>query len=352
MAKLSQIMSTLEDLLALYDYSFPSEAVAQAPAHPRDAASLLVYERHSDQTHWAHFRDLQQFLPSNSVLVLNNTKVLPARLSVQTDTGKTIAVLYLRTANDQVIVLANKKLQPGQTLYVAQQAKFKVVEQAAKEYILEPLFPLTELISLLEAHGVMPLPPYIKQSPLTEKERQAEYQTVFAKKPGSIAAPTASLHFTPELLTQLEQAGITFVYITLHVNLGTFSPLSAEQLDSGRLHEELYDIPSATAEIINQAKQAGRPIIAVGTTVTRALETATTADGHLPAGSGLTDLFIQPGYDFKTVTGLITNFHVPKSSLLMLVAALVGRPKLLALYEQAIARQFKLFSFGDSMLIL
>lgn len=338
--------------LNAYDYSFPLEAIAQAPANPRDSAKLLVFNRATGKTIFTTFKELPNYLPPNAVLVLNNTKVLPARVAVQTDQGKHVELLYLRTENQKLVVLANKKLRSDTVLSANGHSLFTVAEQRAKEYLLQPLFKITELPAILEEYGTMPLPPYIKHSPLSEPEKRDQYQTVFAQKPGSVAAPTASLHFTPELLQQLEQTGISLQYVTLHVNLGTFASLTAEQLKSGRLHTEYYDISAATAAHLQAAVAAHRPIVAAGTTVVRALESATTATGTIHSGPGQTDLFIRPGYEFKTVDGLITNFHVPRSSLLMLVATLTGRETLLDLYQQALDHQFKLFSFGDGMLII
>lgn len=318
---------------------------------PRDAARLLVYHRPTGDVQFSRFTDLRQFLPAGAVLVLNTTKVVPARLLLMTEAGRPVEMLYLETRDGVVRALATRHLRPGGLLQHGTVALFRVRAHKQKWVDLEPLFPLPHLLAILQQYGTTPLPPYIIDSPLTEAERREQYQTVFAEHPGSVAAPTASLHFTPELLHDLTSHGITLQYVTLHVNLGTFAPLTHDHVVRGVLHEESYDISPDTADAIAVAKRAGRPIIGVGTTVVRALESAARVDGSLAVGAGMTDLFIQPGFQFQVIDGMVTNFHVPRSSLLMLVAALTGREKLLALYQHALAADFRFFSFGDGMLI-
>src|SRR5581483_2722350 len=242
----------------------------------------------------------------------------------------------------------NRKLAPGTVLSINGRPLFTVIGGRGKDYRLQPHFPLAQLLSVLDQYGDMPLPPYMKDSPLSREERREKYQAVFAENPGSIAAPTASLHFTNGLLKKIKSAGHDIEFVTLHVNLGTFAPLTDEHLEHNRLHQEIYDIPPQTAAAIEAAKRAGRPIIAVGTTVVRTLETAAlaSADGKLVAGSGTTELFIRPGFEFRIVDHLITNFHVPRSSLLMLVAALTGREKLFELSREALDHHYKFLSFG------
>jgi S-adenosylmethionine:tRNA ribosyltransferase-isomerase len=226
-----------------------------------------------------------------------------------------------------------------------------VIGRTENQYIFKPSFPISRIIAILMRHGTTPIPPYIKHSPLSEKKLRTEYQTVFARVRGSVAAPTASLHMTPRLFRALKKAGHEVRYVTLHVGLGTFAPLTENQLATGKLHTEQYSIAAPTARALNAAKKAGRPIIAVGTTVARTLESAARGTARLTVPRGATDIFIRPGYAFSFVDGLITNFHVPRSSLMMLVAALVGREKILEIYRTAIQKKFRLFSFGDGMLI-
>ncbi len=346
------VMSAFEEQLRLYDYAFPPALIAQAPAHPRDAARLLVCDRDTGNTEESTFAFLGEFLPKNALLILNRTKVIPARLPLTRVTGGKVAALYLGIHGELFRFLANKKLKPGETLTVAPGKTFIVEASEEKEWLLRPSFALTSLPRLLLTYGQTPLPPYIKESPLTEAQRRREYQTVFAKESGSIAAPTASLHFSKRLLSDLKKRGIETAHVTLHVHLGTFSPLTEEQWAKGALHTEEYVIPPATARLIAEAKREGRPVIAVGTTVVRTLESAADVSGSLTKLSGETSLFIREGYRFRVVDGLITNFHVPKSSLLMLVSAFAGRENVMNWYKKAIEQEFRLFSFGDGMLIL
>lgn len=342
----------LERLLAKYDYSFPEELIAQEPASPRDSARLMVYDRKSDKVSLGKFSDLAEYLPKNAVLVFNRTKVLPARLIVKKPTGGRVKIIYLEKEGDLIKVMADRKLDIGSTLRLTARISFSVIRQDEKFYFLKPTFQPAKLFPVLEKYGITPIPPYIKHSPLTEKDLREKYQTVFARERGSVAAPTASLHFTKRLLQKLKKAGIESIFVTLHVNLGTFAPLTEEHLKSSRLHSEYFEISKADADFLNKAKKFGRPVIAVGTTSVRALESAADSEGKISATSGQTDIFIREGYRFRFVSGLITNFHVPKSSLLMLVSAFMGRKELFRLYNLAIRSRFKLFSFGDGMLIL
>ncbi|MDB4978455.1 MAG: S-adenosylmethionine/tRNA-ribosyltransferase-isomerase, S-adenosylmethionine:tRNA [Candidatus Peribacteria bacterium] len=342
----------LDDILRPFDFAFPPELIAQSPASPRDSARLVVFNRASKKTDWLTFDTIGNFLPPHSILVLNQTKVIPARLRLARSTGGKVDVLYLGIANDCIRVFANKKLRDNEVLQLNDCISFTVIGRNEKEWLIRPSCPLDELPSVLEEFGVMPLPPYIKHSPLTRDELKEEYQSVFAKEPGSIAAPTASLHFTKELLDQLQQSGIHIAYVTLHVHLGTFSPLTLEQWETGTLHAEYYSIDEENKKIIERAKSDGKKIIAVGTTAARTLESAADEAGKIARPSGTTQLFIRDGYTFRMVDGLITNFHVPQSSLLMLVSAFAGREEILTIYREAIERKFRLFSFGDAMLIV
>ncbi len=351
-------MQSFEDILRLYDYPFPKESIAQAPATPRDSAKLLVYHQKAGDTEWSSVRSLQRFLPPRCVLVLNETKVIPARLHLTKATGGRVSVLYVGQNARELKVLANRKISIGDVLTLSPRRKFMVTERSGSVWFLKPSFPIELFPGVLQKHGVVPLPPYINRTPLSRTQLKSRYQTVFARASGSIAAPTASLHFTKRLLRNLERSGIDIVKVTLHVHLGTFSPLTEEQWKTGKLHPESYCIDSRTVRKIAEAKRTGRPVIAVGTTVVRTLESAADSSGMLKYPEGVTRLFIRPqsgghaGYRFKIVDGMLTNFHVPRSSLLMLVSALTGREKLLELYHQAIGRDFRLFSFGDAMLII
>jgi len=368
----------LESLLAKYSYVHPDSAVALEPASPRDAAKLLVLDPEKGIVAHDTFRNLAKHLPPKSLLVFNETKVIPARIEATKPTGGKVRVLYVEDrGHDTFAALADRPIDPGVHLVIPAQAgiqknkktkiapiSFEVLSREGSTWIMRARG-VRKPVDAFVAHGVMPLPPYLKKTGLTEKAIREKYQTVFAKNQGSVAAPTASLHFTPRLMTALKRAGHEIAFVTLHVNLGTFAPLTVEHLKEGKLHQETYVIPPATAKAITRAKKQGRPVIAIGTTACRAVESAAVASDTsrtpvIPANAGIhrmplsgsTRLFIQPGYAFKVIDGLITNFHVPRSSLLMLVSALTGRERLLSAYKTAIAKGYKLFSFGDGMLIL
>lgn len=344
-------MDRLEKTLRRYDYVLPPELVAQAPASPRDSSRLLSYDRKTGRTGFGRFADLPDRLPPGAVLVFNQTKVLPARLVLKKATGGKAVVLYVGTEKKTIKVLADRRLDVGSRLNLNDGTSFVVSRHEGKYYFLRPSFPTARIGRVLELHGLTPLPPYIKNSPLSESDKKKKYQTVFARRPGSVAAPTASLHFTRRLLRRLRSRGCAVRFVTLHVNLGTFAPLTEAQLRRGRLHEESYEIDRVTAAFLNAAKRAGRPVIAVGTTVARTLEAAADGRGRLRRLKGTTDIFIREGRRFLFIDGLITNFHVPRSSLMMLVAALVGRERLLELYRRAIAERLRFYSFGDAMLL-
>lgn len=338
--------------LAPFDYTFPPSAIAQAPASPRDASKVAVVDPQTGRIAWDVFRNIGAYLPANALLVFNDTKVIPARMTVRKPTGGAIDLLCIGTERGCVMALANRAIEPGMQLTLPNGRRLTAVAREGTSWRLRPDFSLRDLRALLETSGRTPLPPYIKHSPLPESRLRRVYQSVWARVPGSVAAPTASLHFTQRLLTRLQRQGMGIVRITHHVNLGTFATLTDEQLASGTLHEETYAISAAAAARIAMAKKAGRPIIAVGTTVVRALESSVDARGRIVRRRGSTTLFIREGYRFRLVDGLITNFHVPRSSLLMLVAAFMGRERLLRVYRLAIRRGFRLFSFGDAMVVL
>lgn len=334
-----------------YDFSFPENLIAQKPVSPRDSARLMVYDRKEKRVALDTFTHLGRYLPPRSVLVINETKVVPARLAVHKATGGRVKLLFLRDENGFWEVLSDRKLKIGEVLSIDSTKKLVVKKQAEAIFYLQPSFPISQTFRLLETFGETPIPPYIKHSPLSEKKLRGEYQAVFAKKKGSVAAPTASLHFTKKLIQSLEKQGHSVVRLVLHVGLGTFSPVTEEQMKTKKLHHEFYEITPRVAEFLEHAKKEGRAIIPVGTTALRALESAAKGGGKFGRLSGETDLFIQEGYKFKFTSGLITNFHVPRSSLLMLVSALASQREIMNLYRLAVEEKFRLFSFGDGMLI-
>lgn len=338
-------------ILNNFDYRVPESLIAAMPSKPRDAARLLVYERSSGKVVDDVFRNLAHHLPARSVVVLNRTKVVPARLWCTKETGGRVQVFYIRHDAQQIFAMCDRELSIGARVIVHGEQCLTVLGREGALYRLKPNFSMSRLMFVLEQFGTTPIPPYIKNSPLSERSLRTEYQTVFARTKGSVAAPTASLHFTPRLLAALARAGHSIHYVTLHVGMGTFAPLTEEQLKSGRLHEERFEIDANTARALNNAKKSGQPIIAVGTTVARTLESASDVRGVLRKKKGETDIFIREGYQWKFVDALITNFHVPKSSLMMLVASLIGRRTLLSLYAHAIKKRMRFFSFGDGMLV-
>ncbi len=343
-------MNSFEKTIKSYDYKFPGELIAQEPASPRDSAKLLIYDRVTKTVQHDIYKNLAEYLPKNSVLVLNQTKVLQARIEVTKETGGKARLLYIEQEGNLVKFLSDRKLEINSEVKVNSQIKFEVLKKEDSFYFLKPLFK-TSVIKVLEKYGQTPLPPYIKNPTLKGKKLLTEYNTVFANKTGSVAAPTASLHFTKSLLNKIRKSGIEIKYVTLHVNLGTFAKLSEEQWKNKKLHSEWYEIDKSTTKFLNEAKKEQRPIIAVGTTVVRTLESASNASAVLTKLSGSTNLFITEKTKLKFVDSIITNFHVPKSSLLMLVSAFIGRKKLLQLYTEAINNEYRLFSFGDGMFI-
>lgn len=334
-------------------YDLPEELIAQEPLKQRDASRLLVLDKCSGAITHKSFRDLIQYLREGDCLVLNNTRVIPARLfGVKKDTGGHIEFLLLKRLEKNIWEVM---LRPGKKAKVGARFEFgngeleaeiiEIVEDGNRivKFTYEGIFE-----AVLDHLGNMPLPPYITKT-LEDKER---YQTVFSKHEGSAAAPTAGLHFTPELLEELQQKGVKLAYITLHVGLGTFRPVKVENILEHHMHSEYFEVSSETAELINSTKAAGGRIISVGTTSTRTVESIAAADGTIKQGSGWTDIFIYPGYNFKVIDGLITNFHLPESTLVMLVSALAGREHVLHAYKEAVKESYRFFSFGDAMLII
>ena len=334
-----------------FDYELPEELIAQTPVEPRDHSRLLVYERETGEIKHMHFYDLPDLLRAGDLLVRNNTRVLPARLYCRTPNGGKVEVLLLKRLNLtdwEVLVKPGKKARVGAVLYVNDQLSLKVnavAEEGCRHisFLYEGVFE-----DILSEVGEMPLPHYIRET-LEDKER---YQTVYAKIDGSAAAPTAGLHFTPELFKRLEEKGVEVAEVLLHVGLGTFRPVKEEEIADHKMHKEYYRITEEAAEKINRAKKEGRRIIAVGTTSVRTLESAADENGFVKAGDGDTEIFIYPGVKIKCVNALVTNFHLPKSTLVMLVSAFCGREETLRFYNEAVKERYRFFSFGDACLIL
>ncbi len=336
-----------------FDYHLPEVLIAQTPAEPRDSSRLLVLRRDTPELEHRLFRDLPAFLQPGDTLVLNDTRVLPARLlGERAGTGGRVEVLLLRRLERdrwETLVKPGRKARAGQVIRFGdgrlEATVLDTTEAGGRvvEFRYDGVFE-----QVLDELGQMPLPPYITAK-LADPER---YQTVYARHRGSAAAPTAGLHFTPQLLEHLQAAGVGIAYVTLHVGLGTFRPVQVERITEHRMHAEYYELSAATAAALNATRAAGGRIIPVGTTALRTLESATDANGQVQPGSGWTDIFIYPGYRFRGTDGLVTNFHLPRSTLLMLISALAGRERILAAYAEAVARGYRFFSFGDAMLIL
>lgn len=353
---MTQIETTtdLDRLLSSYDYDLPPDRIAQNPVVPRDSARLLVVDSPTTHQHRI-FRDLPDLLRPNDLLVLNDTRVIPARLYGRKPNGVEVEVLLLEEQQiDQWLALVKpgKRLKPGAAIEFGDgsvQAIVQSVDEATGGRILKFDVPNGKsLLQVLPDLGVVPLPPYITEAEIDPEQ----YQTVYAAQPGAVAAPTAGLHFTPDLLDRLQERGIDRAFVTLHTGVGTFRPVEVEDITTHPMHGEWLEVPAQTVERIEQARSQGGRIIAVGTTVIRALEGAAAESGQLKPFCGKTNLFIYPGFEWRVIDGLITNFHLPKSSLMMLVSALIGRSRLLALYEEAIRENYRFYSFGDATLIL
>lgn len=335
----------------MFDYELPKEFIAQTPVEPRDHSRLLVYNRQTDSIQHRHFYNLPEYLRAGDVLVINETRVLPARLMGRRETGGIIELLLLNRREKDIwetLARPGRRIRPGERLIFSEKLSadvLRILEDGGRlvRFNYEGIFE-----EILDELGQMPLPPYITER-LEDKER---YQTVYSKENGSAAAPTAGLHFTPELLEVIKGMGVKIVPVLLHVGLGTFRPVKVADVSQHKMHSEYYSVSAQAAQSINEAKAAGGRIFSVGTTSTRVLETACGEDGLIKAQSGWTDIFIYPGYKFKCVDCLITNFHLPQSTLLMLVSALCSREKILEIYEEAKKEKYRFFSFGDAMLIL
>lgn len=340
-----------------FDYHLPQELIAQKPADKRDASRLLVVHRDTGETEHRHFHDILDYLRPGDCLVLNDSKVLPARLfGIKEGTGAKVEFLLIKRIQGDIwetMVRPGKRLKPGDTVIFSPDFKARITDYGEDGTRLAEFQYQGIFMERLEELGKMPLPPYIeRESDLEDKDR---YQTVYCREEGSVAAPTAGLHFTEELLAQAEEKGVKIAYVTLHVGIGTFRPVKCENIQDHQMHFEEFHITRENAEIINKAKAAGGRILSVGTTSTRTLESAAVekdGDYFIEECSGNTGIFIYPGYRFKIVDCLITNFHLPKSTLLMLISALYDREKILNIYEMAVEEKYRFFSYGDAMLIL
>lgn len=334
--------------LSDFDYNLPKELIAKFPHEPRDECRLMVLNRKKKTIEHKIFKDIIDYLEEGDLLVLNDTKVIPARLKGKKKTGANIEIFLLRPFSEnqwEVLIKNIKRLKEGQEVIIANDFKIKLIEKyeegkAKVELIGE------DINQLIKKYGHIPLPPYIERE--DEEKDKDYYQTVFAKKEGAVASPTAGLHFTERLLKQLEEKGVKKAFCTLHVGLGTFRPIKTEDITKHKMHEEFYQIPDETLQLINETKKKGKKVVAVGTTVVRTLETYAQTNKK----EGFSDIFIYPPYKFKIVDTLITNFHLPKSTLLLLVSAFANRDFILKAYEIAIKERYRFFSYGDAMLII
>lgn len=333
-------------------FDLPEELIAQTPLEKRDTSRLLHLDKNSGEIEHGHFYDIKKYLKPGDCLVMNDSRVLPARLIGARPTGGSVELVLLKDLGDgcwECLSRPGRKTKPGQEIIFGD-GELKASVQSVIEggnrvvkFHYEGVF-----LEILERLGKMPLPPYIKEE-LTDSER---YQTVYSRELGSAAAPTAGLHFTKELINELEDMGVKLCFVTLHVGLGTFRPVKEEEIEEHDMHSEFCMVPEETARIVNETKKAGGRIVAVGTTSCRTLESFANEDGSLPATSGWTNIFIYPGYKFKCIDALITNFHLPESTLIMLVSALAGRENILNAYKVAVREKYRFFSFGDAMMIL
>ena len=334
-----------------FDYELPEERIAQLPLEPRDSSRLMVLHPKDHTIEHHHFHQLGEFLEKGDVLIFNDTRVIPARLIGARDhTGGKVEIFLLRQMDKnqwEALVKPGKKVRVGSIIRFSEELSCEIIAHTdfggrIVRFIYDGVFE-----EILDRMGTMPLPPYIHE----KLEDQERYQTIYSRVKGSAAAPTAGLHFTENLMDQLRDKGVQFGFITLHVGLGTFRPVHVDVIEEHVMHREFYSVPPETAELIQTAKKEGRRIIAVGTTSIRTLEASAVRTGNVEAGSGWTDIFIYPGYQFNVVDAIITNFHLPKSTLLMLISAFAGRAFTLEAYRVAVAERYRFFSFGDAMLI-
>lgn len=341
----------------LYDFDLPSELIAKEPTRVRDQARIFIYNTKNNTISFDYFYNLARYLPEHAVMVLNDTKVVPARITLYKQTGGKVVILFLLNEQhgltDRVRFLSDRKIHVGDMLQTKDNRSIVQIEgQNAHIFEGKRIISHAQLLQLLAMEGTMPIPLYLRNTPLSRDTLIKEYQTIFAKYEGSVAAPTASLHFTKRVFAQLERKGITKSFVTLHVGMGTFAPVTDEQMNNKTLHHEWYEIPNNSAKMILHAKEDGIPVVAIGTTVVRTLESFARSNSKV----GSTDLFIYPPYPFTIVDYLITNFHLPNSSLMMLVEAFLqqkgAKRHLIDLYQVAIENRFRFYSFGDAMVII
>ena len=355
-------------LLSDYDYNLPEELIAQMPADKRENSRMMVLNRKDRTISHKHFYDIVDLLDDNTLLVMNNTKVLPARLIGHKDTGAKIEVFLLKQSESNiegsqekqhlwdVLIKPSKRVKPDTIIKISDELSVKAIKRLEDngEWLVKLIYEGDNVLDILHRNGQIPLPPYIERKIPNEDLKKLDferYQTVYAKDEGSVAAPTAGLHFTKEILQKLQDKGVELAYVTLNVGLGTFRPVQCENVENHKMHSETFEISQKAAEQINKAKSEGKKIVAVGTTTVRTLETAFQKYGCIKACHGHSELFIYPPYEFKVIDNLITNFHLPKSTLLMLVSALAGKDFIFEAYKEAIENKYRFFSYGDCMYI-
>ena len=343
-------------LLEEFNYNLPEELIAQVPAQRREMSKMLVLDRNKKNFTHRHFCDITEFLDENDFLVLNNTKVIPARLYAKKDTGALIEIFLVREVEKDVwisLIKPSKRVKEGLVLNVSEELSIEVLTKDDDKWRIKLLYE-GNIFEILDKVGNIPLPPYIERKMTSEEYKALDfdrYQTVFAQKEGAVAAPTAGLHFTKEILEKLEKQGTKHCFITLNVGLGTFKPVKCENILEHKMDSEWFEITEESAKMINEAKAAGKNIVAVGTTSVRTLETVMNKYGKIIPIQDSSELFIYPGYEFKIVDKLITNFHLPKSTLLMLVSALATKEYIFKAYDEAIKNKYRFYSYGDCMFI-
>ena len=350
-------------LLSEYDYNLPEELIAQMPADKRENSKMMVLNRKDRTISHKHFYDIVDLIEPNTLLVMNNTKVLPARLIGHKDTGAKIEVFLLKSVENSkngclwdVLIKPSKRVKPETVIKISDELSVKALKRLEEngEWLVELIYEGENVLDVLHRNGQIPLPPYIERKIPNEDLKKLDferYQTVYAKDEGSVAAPTAGLHFTKEILEKLQDKGVELAYVTLNVGLGTFRPVQCENVLEHKMHSETFEISEKASEQINRAKREGRKIVAVGTTTVRTLETAYQKFGCIKPCHDHSELFIYPPFEFKVIDNLITNFHLPKSTLLMLVSALAGKDFIFEAYKEAIENNYRFFSYGDCMYI-
>ncbi len=340
-----------------FDYNLPEELIAQVPSSSRETSRMLVLDKKNGEISHKVFADITEYFDESDVLILNNTKVIPARLLGKKDTGAKIEVFLLKNTSDKIwecLIKPAKRVKEGTIVTFSDELKAHVIGRIDNDKMAIELIYEGDFYKILDAVGLTPLPPYIQRQMSNDEIKnldQKRYQTVYAQTPGSVAAPTAGLHFTEEILQKLEKKGVEVGFVTLNVGLGTFRPVKVDNILEHKMDSEFFEISEKTAQIITKAKQEGKKITAVGTTTVRTLETAFAKYGKICACSDFSELFIYPGYKFNVIDRLITNFHLPKSTLLMLVSALASRENIMNAYNEAIMQKYRFYSYGDCMFI-